>query len=762
LEEKEEEREGEVHALHKQLKQRQSLANQLAVDTERQQAEMEKMQRLLEESQKLAEERVKAAEARQVKREQELEVSRSKEEEREDEVDTLNRQLKTSRTLTTQLAADTKSQQAALNQMRERQETELLKIKRALETSQQRAEARVEEAETRQEERERELEVSREGEMSRDDELDTLHRQLKTSRTLTNQLAADMERQQAAMQKMQLAMEESERRAEARVEEAEMRQVERERELELSRLFSRMRLGPLLQGWNRWREYLKSFREGIRLLRSYLCIMAQRFLSQAMRRWVERTMAGQMAEKGAMIEGEVHALQQRMEAEQMRNQAQIKREQAEMELSQRLMQSEAIRTVKENEDTLREEIEQEREVCIRLRVDFPRGQKALNNFKSMFIDDIAEALEVEDKDRFEIKSVMAGSVIVMLAIKKFGAQELKRQLLDQVEDKDSRLYKGRVTKHVTTNEDEEETSRRQAEVYEMQMRQMERVKKIALGRMVSRMRHGPLLQAWSIWCEQVKSIREAARVMRSYLERWTQRFLSYAMRKWTERNVATQLAEKEEEHGDEVLTLQLKLDAKLIGRVVVLFKRRLLRGALHKWSQGFKMAKGARRLGVALRRARLTILSSAFTIWTMKNRAKGEIVLLTSTASRQYLARTASVRQRILGSLLDKKHNHRLDDAWLRWHAFLFQLYQQVSRNAPPRRTSPGGNRRVRVPRSPPIVPRNTPAMHAPAVQSQRAPAEQNTANSITASVDRFLSLDAHAQLALSQGMTRKINQILW
>jgi hypothetical protein len=767
LSEKAEEREGEVEALQKQLKQRQSLANQLAVDTERQQKEIDEMYELMEETRKRAEAKMINAETQRVKRELELEESRSKEEEREDEVHTLNQQLKTSRTLTTQLAADTERQQEALRKMQERQETELLKIKRALEESQIRAEARVEEAEMRQMEKEQELEESREEGVSREDEVHTLHRQLKTSRTLTNQLAADMERQQAALKKMQEKMQEAERRAEARMEEAENWQRNKERELGLSKVFNRMRLGPLLQAWNRWTHQVKSIREASRFMHNFLITWMRRYQTYAMRKWVERMLAVRLAEKGAVIEGEVHAMQARMEEDQLRTQAEMEREQAEMELSQRLMKEEALNLAREEADSLREELAQEREVCLRLRMDYPRGQKAVNNFKAIFIRDIAMALEERDGERFEIKMMMSGSIIVMLAIKKSGAEQLKRMLLKQVEDKGSRLYKGEVTQHVTTNEDEEEEAARQAEVYETQLRQIERVRTMAMRRMISRMRYAPLMQAWRTWSEHVKSMSDAARVMRSYLERWTQRYLAYAMRKWAECNVANRLAEKEEEHDDEVLHLQLKLDAKLVGRVVALFKRRLLRGALQKWSKGLKMATAARRLGVALRRAKLSILSSALVIWTMKVRAKSEIVALASTASQQYLARTASVRQRILGSLLSKKHSHRLDNAWAQWHAFLYQLYQQVTRNAPPRRSP---TRNPQGARSPPAAPRTSqnsssarsPNARKPA-QARRAPRRSPEKNPpMAVSLDRMLSLDAHAQLALSQVMTKKINQILW
>ena len=59
--EKEQQREHEVLALQRQLKTSRALTNQLAADTERQQAEFERMQKILEDSQKRAQARVDAA-----------------------------------------------------------------------------------------------------------------------------------------------------------------------------------------------------------------------------------------------------------------------------------------------------------------------------------------------------------------------------------------------------------------------------------------------------------------------------------------------------------------------------------------------------------------------------------------------------------------------------------------------------------------------------------------------------------------------------
>ena len=130
-----------------------------------------------------------------------------------------------------------------------------------------------------------------------EDEVLALQRQLKTSRALSNQLAADSERQQAELEDMQRRLEDSQKRAKAKVDQAEIWQGEREREMEEQMQRKLNESEERAKAKVDEVELRQSEREAGRVMRSYLNRIVSAKLVAALRKWMELLQASREAEQ---------------------------------------------------------------------------------------------------------------------------------------------------------------------------------------------------------------------------------------------------------------------------------------------------------------------------------------------------------------------------------------------------------------------------------------------------------------------------------
>ena len=83
-----------------------------------------------------------------------------------------------------------------------------------------------------------------------------------------------------------------------------------------------------------------------------------------------------------------------------------------------------------------------------LQIDYPKTPKAEKKLKTQIVADVAKALRIKDKKRICVEHMRPGSVVADVAIRGKGASDLGKVLASQIADKNSKLYKGKVTKHV--------------------------------------------------------------------------------------------------------------------------------------------------------------------------------------------------------------------------------------------------------------------------------------------------------------------------